>query len=249
MRQAIIIDDEPQSRELIRLMLRDYCDGIEVVGEAGTVDSGINIIREKQPDLVFLDVELRGGDGFNIIEAFDTPQFEVVMISGHNPKLLRSFDFAAIAYLSKPVILQEFQQLVASLPQLPVQSEQIDLVKELQINDTDEVNRIILTEGNRYSSVEIKRIAYIEAQRAYSRIVLESGGEHFATYPLGHYEKLLPQSTFFRIHKSYLLNLTLVDKYDPGRTGNVYLKNAESLPLAARRKTEFVKCLKLAQQA
>lgn len=248
MRKAILIDDEPHSLELIRIMLRDYCEGIEVIGEAQTVSKGIELVREKSPDLVFLDVELSGGDGFEVIEAFENPSFEVVMISGHNPELLRSFDFAALAYLTKPLVLQEFQQLVASLPQIPIQEEQISLVKDLQDPESEGPGRIILTDGGKYSSIEIQKIAYIEAQRAYSRIVLETGGEHFATYSLGHYEKLLPLATFFRIHKSYLLNMTLVDKFDTGRTGNVHLTNQISLPIAARRKAEFIRHLQSLKQ-
>ncbi len=242
MRKAIIIDDEVYSRELIRIMIQEYCQGVKVVGEADSVNTGLHLIERLQPDLVFLDVELPGGDGFNVLEHFAHPIFEVVLISGHHPQLLRSFDFAALAYLSKPVVLQEFQELVQGLTGIPLDKKQVQLVQEMA--ESDKPERLILNTGKHYSSIEIDQIAYIEAQRAYSRIVLKNGGEHFATFPLGHYEKILSEVQFFRVHKSYLLNLTLVDRYEAGRAGNIYLKNDATLPLAARRKAAFVQRLK-----
>lgn len=249
MRKAVIIDDEVNSRELIATMLESYCEGVEVIGEARTVPQGIELIRTKAPDLVFLDVELPGGDGFDVLEAFENPSFEVVMISGHNPQQVRAFGFAAFAFLTKPVVLREFQDLVVSLPQLPLQPEQVQLYRELQSPARKEASRIILTGGKGYSSVEIRDIAYIEAHRAYSQVTLIDGGEHFTTFPLAHYEDLLPAQTFFRIHRSYLLNLSLVDRFDPGRAGQVHLKNGASLPLAIRRKADFIKRLQVARPA
>lgn len=241
MRQALIIDDEVNSQELLATMLHDYCEGIAVCGMAGTVQAGIDQIQQQQPDLVFLDMELSGGDGFDVMDAFPEPDFEIVVVSGYNPHLLRQLNYAALAYLSKPIILQELQELLGRLPALPTLPMQVELARQ----DPDQhPERLILAQTGGYASVALREIAFIEAQRTYSRIVLEEGGEHMASHPLKYYEELLPNRQFFRIHKSFLLNLSLVQEYDRGRTGFVRLRNGAQLPIAARRKADFIRSLK-----
>lgn len=244
MRKALIIDDELNSQDVLAVMLREYCTGIEVCGFAGSVEEGILQIKGLEPDLVFLDMEIPGGDGFAVLDAFPEPNFEIVVVSGYTPALLRQLNYAALAYLTKPIVLQEVQELVANLPQIPIVVEQVDLIREVPEEGNPHPKRLILAIHQGYASVELQEIAFIEAQRTYSRIVLGTGGEHIATHPLRHYEDLLPQDMFFRVHKSYLLNLSFVKEYDGGRTGLVRLRNGQSLPIAARRKSDFIRAMK-----
>ena len=241
MRQALIIDDEINSQELLATMLSEYCEGVKVCGAAGTVPTGIDKIHQLKPDLVFLDMELSGGDGFDVMDAFPKPDFEIVVVSGYNPQLLRQLNYAALAYLSKPIILQELHELLGRLPALPTLPLQVELARRATETHPE---RLILAQNKGYASVALQEIAFIEAQRTYSRIVLHEGGEHMASHPLKYYEELLPNRQFFRIHKSFLLNLSLVQEYDSGRTGFVRLRNGHQLPIAARRKADFIRSLK-----
>ncbi len=244
MRKCLIIDDEPNSRDLLKIMLEEYCAGVEVVGMAGSVQKAIEAIQALTPDLLFLDMELQGGDGFAVMDAFPNPGFEVVVISGYDADFLRQLDYAALAYLTKPVVIQELQVLLTKLIGIPLQKDQIQHFKETQGDSGNGKERIFLMGNQGHASVDLKQIAFVEAQRTYARIVLVNGGEHISAHPLKHYESLLPGDRFFRIHKSYLLNLEQVREYDKGRTGFVHLQNGDSLPLAARRKADFVRILK-----
>lgn len=242
MRKAIIIDDEPNSRDLLSLLLQDYLPGISLQGTATSAAEGIHLIKTQQPDLVFLDIELSGGDGFQVIEAFDPPHFEVVFTSGYHPRIARDLQYASLPFLTKPIVLQELQALALSLPELPVQTDQVKMAKSYQ--DGTDKDSLFISSRNAYHKTSFQDIAFIEAQRAYARIVLVDGGEHFSAHPLSHFESLLPSESFFRTHRSFLVNLSLVSSYDPGRTGSVHLVQGHSLPIAARRKTRFVQLMK-----
>jgi len=241
-RKVLIIDDEPNSRELLSLLLTQYVPGVQLLGTAPSAKLGIHLIHTIQPDLVFLDIELAGGDGFQVLDAFESPAFEVVFTSGYHPEILQGLNYAAIPFLTKPIVLQELQALMKSLKQLPVQPDQVQMVKGYQ--QGSEKDSLFVSGRNAYHRIAFKHISFIEAQRAYARIVLTDGGEHYSAHPLSHFEGLLPNNLFFRTHRSYLVNLSLVSSYDPGRTGSVHLIDGQSLPIAARRKTHFIQKMK-----
>jgi len=242
MRKAIIIDDEPNSRELLSFLLQQYFPGISLLGFATSAKEGISQIKKLQPDLVFLDIELSGGNGFQVIDAFENPSFEVVFTSGYHPKIARNLQYASLPYLTKPIILEELKDLALALPELPVQPDQVKMAQSYQKGS--EKDSLFISSRNAYHKIAFRDIAFIEAKRAYARIVLVDGGEHFSAHPLGYFEDLLPLASFFRIHRSFLINVSLIASYDPGRTGFVHLVQGHALPIAARRKAGFVQFIK-----
>jgi len=243
MRRALVIDDEPNSRDLLTFLLREYLPHISVLGTAASAEEGIQLIRDHQPDLIFLDIELFEGDGFQVLEAFEPPSFEVVFTSGYHPSIVSHLKYASLPFLTKPILLHELQTLALALPALPIQQDQVDLVKNYEAGRDKE--SLFISGRSAYHKVVFRDIAFVQAQGTCVRIVLVTGGEHFSSYNLSHFEGLLPSDLFFRAHRSYLVNLSLVIQYDPGRAGMLHLKGGQSIPIAARRKAQFVQLMKV----
>lgn len=246
MMKAIIVDDEINSRKLLKNMLTGYCEGVEVIGMAANVGTGIDLIRENFPDILFLDIELPGGDGMAILEAFPDPDFRVVFVTGYNAYGLEYLALAALSWITKPVELGKLQQVVALAgSMLPTSRLQVEMIKEHQENeDPQTLDALILSSSGKHERIIFEDIAYLEANRAYASFHLKDGDERLAAFSLSHYETLLPNETFFRIHRSYLVNIDMVAEVEGGRGGMLLLKNGNKLPIATRRKGEFLKFLK-----
>jgi len=240
--KALVIDDEPHSRELLATMLSDYCEGVQVVGTAEDVPAGIAAIQAETPDMVFLDIEMPGGDGLAVLEAFPNPEFQVIFVTGYSPQFLRQLDLAALAHIQKPVDLVELRATIQQSGLLPP-TDPMQL-SHLGSEDAEEHPTLILPSGKGYERIAVDEILYLEAHRAYAVFHLQDGGERLASHPLSHYEKLLPEELFFRIHKSFLVNCAEVKGYENGRGGNVFLKNGIEIPIAVRRKPGFIQFMR-----
>lgn len=241
--KAVIIDDELNSRELLQNMLENYCEGVQVLGNAANVPDGIALIQQTNPDLVFLDIEMPGGDGFAVLDAFPEPRFQVIFVTGFSTQDHQDLALASLAWLHKPVNLRELQQTLAQSGVLPSNTKpQLDWFQKKRKDTTDQVAKeLLLLSGTDYERIRFQDILYLEAHRAYAAFHLVNGQEKLASFPLSHYEKILPGALFFRTHKSFLVNMEQVKTYERGRGGNLTLKGGEQLPIAMRRKTDFVR--------
>jgi len=239
---AIVIEDEQNSRELLINMVNNYCDEITVIGYAWDVKSGIESIKEKQPDLVFLDIEMDGGNGFDILNQTKDIAFSVIFVTGYNQYAIKAIKYAALDYLLKPVDLRELRLAISKVrDQSEVIHEKRKILIENGFKKEKELSKIVLSDRDNYSVLSIENIIYLEAQGGYVHFFLENGINKIASYSLSHYEEILPDSKFYRIHKSHIINLSKVESYESGRTGNVLLKGGHQLNIAARRKGEFIK--------
>lgn len=227
-------------------MLTGYCEGVEVVGMAASVSTGIELIRANSPDILFLDIELPGGDGMAVLEAFPNPDFRVVFVTGYNAYGLEYLALAALSWITKPVELGKLQEVVAlAFSMIPTSRIQVEMIKEHQDHEEKQTpDALILSTSGKHERIIFSDIAYIEANRAYASFHLLTGEERLAAFSLSHYESLLPQTSFYRIHRSYLVNVTLVAEVEGGRGGMLILKNGVRLPIATRRKGDFLKFIK-----
>ncbi len=243
--KAVIIDDEFNSRELLQNMLENYCQGVQVLGNAAKVSDGIALIQRVNPDLVFLDIEMPGGDGFAVLEAFPEPDFQVIFVTGFSTQDHQDLALASLAWLHKPVNLRELQQTLTQSGLLPSNTKpQLDWFQKKRKDTTDQAtSELLLLSGSDYERIRFQDILYLEAHRAYAAFHLVNGKERLASFPLSHYEKILPGDMFFRTHKSILVNIGKVETYERGRGGNLTLEGGGQLPIAMRRKTDFVRML------
>lgn len=240
--KAILIDDEPSSRELLTNMLTNFIKDVEVIGEAVDVPSGIELIKTKEPELVFLDIEMPGGNGFSILNAFQEFPFKVIFVTSYNQYAIEAIRYAALDFILKPIDLEELETAVKRYQSLQInQNLNLNFLTNTQLNPPSVYDRIVVPGTKENSVLHFKDIVSIQAQGAYVFFYLENNEKRMSTYPLSHYEELLPDKQFFRIHKSYIINGAKVVHIDTGRGGKVHLRDGSSLDIAMRRKTAFVR--------
>ena len=239
--KTVIIDDEVNSRELLFTLLTDHCDNVEILGMGKDVKSGIEIIQQKEPQLVLLDIEMPGGNGFDILNAFEKIDFKVIFITGYDHYAIKAIKYAALDYILKPVDLEELKTAIEKVtPVVPSQNSQLKFLQS-SIDDTSKkLDKIIISSHNNKNIVGLQDILYLEAMDGYSLVYTAPDVKHVSTHSLAYFEDLLPINQFFRVHKSHLINCNKVTSFDAGRGGNVFLQEGIRLPIATRRKPLFV---------
>jgi two-component system LytT family response regulator len=245
--RAIIVDDEPDSRESIKLMVTQfYNNEIEIIDSVSSVKEAVRSINSFKPDLVFLDIEMPNENGFQLFEYFGNDyNFEVVFITAFQEYALSAFRYAALDYLLKPVdykqlgeAIQRFKKTDYHYSKLRIDTYLNNLTNDLEISKT-----ILLPAKNGYNIVKINSILYCKADGNYSNVYTQDGKSFLLTTLLKNLEERLPDSIFFRTHKSFLVNLNYVKKVDKAKN-LIFLENDKVVEIASRRINEFEKVLK-----
>ena len=239
--KVLLIDDEVNNRALLRQMLTQFFPTVEIVGEADDVRVGIAQIRALGPRLVFLDVEMPGGNADALLRAFPSPDFEVVFVTGYDQRDLSRLHAAALEFLEKPVSLEELRALLTRLD-VPGQDSGMRLQHLAESPETQA--HLILPLEKGYRRIAKADLLYLESEGGYTWMHFRDGQRTLAAKSLAHFEALLTQDRFFRVHRSYLINLHHVSHYEAGRGGQVTLLDRVQLPIAHRRKPAFVKLLR-----
>ncbi len=241
---AIIIEDEVNSRDLLQQMLEEYCEDVNLLGLAQDVSSGIELIKKTNPDIVFLDIEMPGGNGFDILDVFNAPKFKVIFTTGYNHYAIKAIKYAALDYLLKPINLRELRQALEKAKNSSnAYQNSLSFFKNNVTKEPEEIDQIVVSDNKTHQVIKISDIVFIEAHRSYAIFHLDNSQKLTTAYPLQYYEGILPEDCFFRIHKSYLVNCLNVVKLESGRGGAVHLSGGVVLPVAFRRKPAFVKFL------
>lgn len=240
---CVIIDDEKQSVELLETLLQRHCKQVKVLGRAYSVKSGIALLEEVKPQLVFLDIAMPDGDGFHLLTEVAHRGFEVVFVTAYNQHALRAFEFSALHYLLKPIDIDELQRAVQRFSHgTPVNwSSKSDLLKQ---NLAGKPKKLVLAHRLGYDFVEIDEVIRIEGEDNYSRFYFKNRKSILVSKPLGEYEKLLQDENFFRVHKRHLVNLSSLESFERGKQGTVFLNGGHRVPLSYRRKDDFMDRLK-----
>lgn len=244
MLKAVVIDDELHSRELMATLLNDYCSGVEVCGVAGKVSEGVALIQRTKPEVVFLDLEMPGGDGLALLEAFPEPVFKFAFVTGYAAGKMELLEASSVAWLRKPVDLDELQKVLEGLGQRQlVGRKQLEVIWN-EIAPTGPRVELTLAEGEDTEALFLGEIAFVEGRRGHTLFHLVDGREKLAMLRLQHYEKLLPPDRFFKTHRSWMVNLDEVQGLEGSRSSMLLFKNGRNCPLAARRRTAFVEAFK-----
>jgi len=244
--RAIIVDDEPKGRSILQQLLALHAPQLNIAGVAANADEGLKMIDAYNPDVVFLDVEMPGKSGFDLLRELHTVDFKVVFVSAHNHYSLKAIKFHAFDYLLKPIDLDELKQTIEKLLQFsqPHSHEQMNEMLSASKQGNTEFGKIGIPSLSSIDLVAIDDILYCEASSNNTFIYLTNNKKIVATKNLKEYEELLVNHRFFRIHHAYLVNLKHIAKYIKGEGGSVILSNQKELEVSRRKKQEFLNTLK-----
>jgi two-component system LytT family response regulator len=242
---AIIIDDELKSRQGLETMLTEMVKDVSVIATAESVTIGIKAIEKHQPDLVFLDVEMPKNDGFELFNAIHPINFEVIFTTAHEQYALKAFRTTAIDYLLKPIDLDELVNAVKKVEEKrsndTVNKNFEVFMNNLKSNSANQQIAISSSDGLLF--IKIENIVYLRGDGAYTYFFLKTGERITTSKNLKEYEDLLAEYDFFRVHKSYLINLHEMKKYVRGEGGYVVMSNGDSADVSKRRKEAFLAAL------
>jgi len=245
--RALIVEDEKNSRDLLKELVEMYCEDIKVVALAGSVNEGVKAIDKQKPNLVFLDIELPGADGFQLLERRQPGNFEVIFTTAYDQYAIRAFKFSAIDYLLKPIDIEELQTAVQRAAEKISQDKQtssVNLETLLQhIRTPKKLNRIILPSTQGFIVTNPEEILRCESDRNYTTFYFTTGKKLLVSRTIKDYEEMLSEYNFFRIHQSHLINLNYLKSYTRGRGGYVEMNDGTVLDVSARRKNDFLKRL------
>lgn len=246
--RTLIIDDEQPSREALRHYLGKYCPGIKVVGEANGVDAALEAIRLHQPELLFLDIEMPFGNGFDLLEKLPAAhELEVVFVTAYEQYALRALRMSAAHYLLKPVDIDDLIEAVAKVEARIGLRDRGRVTKTLLDNlkagDKEVPKRLALPLIDGLEIVLPEDIRYLEAADNFTTFYLADGRKLLICRKLKFYDALLAPAGFCRIHRSTVVNLARVRRYHRGKGGAVTLEDGTELVVAAARKQALLEAL------
>jgi two-component system LytT family response regulator len=244
MKKALIIDDENRTRDLIAKMINSFGLNIEAFPIGENVQSGIKAIEEMNPDIVFLDIQMPDGTGFDVLKAVKNKNFEVVFITAHEEFAIKAIKFSALDYLLKPIDPMELKLAVEKAIKAVDEKHEDIQFDALQHNmQPNQKRRLVLKTQESVHVVELHEIIRCEADRNYTSFFLVGGKKILVSKTLKEYETLLTQHNFLRIQQSHLINLDYVDRYDKGNGGSVVMKDKSEVPLSPAKRDIFFKII------
>lgn len=232
----------------LQRMLEKHCQQVEVVGTAANAMMAKQCIDQLKPDLVFLDIQMPGKSGLDLLSDLDNQDFEVIFVTAFNEYVLQALQFSAVDYLLKPVDEDRLIEAVGraekriSEERKGVQSDA--LLHNLEKAGKPEEMRLCLPTLKGFIIVKLSEILYCEAERSYTIFHLEGGKNIVVSKALIEYEALLRDTTFLRVHKSFLINLLHVREYQRGEGGSVIMSNKAEIEISRRKKEAFLKEVK-----
>ena len=241
--RALLVDDEELARKNLEVLLNDYCPQINVLGTASNIMEAEKFIHSNQIDVLFLDIEMPNGSGFELLEKLGTEvDFKIIFITAYHEYALKAFRFSAVDYLLKPI---DPDDLVAAVSKAKggkdkEASKKIEALLENLKRDGDALNKIALPSMEGLQFVELNEIMYCESQDNYTRFFLTDGRRIMVSKTIKHFEDMLDSSKFYRVHRSNIINLKYIDKYVKGEGGYVVLKQGPRIPVSRRRKEGFL---------
>lgn len=232
--RVLLVEDEIYIRKglISQLALLDL--DVLIVGECGTVKDAITLVKSCKPDLVFLDINLDDGNGFDVLDATKDLDFQTVFTTAFDEFALKAIKQEAVDYLLKPIDQEELELAVQKT------IKRIDSINEQYKESTViKKDRLILSLFDGLQVIKFKDLLYCKSDKGYTSFYLENGKSFMASKPIKNFENQFGSPKFIRVHQSYIVNLDYVDRYD--KSGVIHLINREEIPVSTRRKESFLK--------
>nr|NQU91696.1 response regulator transcription factor [Bacteroidota bacterium] len=235
MLSIIIIDDEQRVRETIKNILKLSKAELEIVGEGESVSSGYELISQKRPDLVLLDINLPDGTGFDLLQKFERITFKTIFITAYEEYAINAFKFSALDYLLKPFKAGDLLQAIDKANE-NIQGEKTELKLKAFLANIDKVKKIVLRTSESMHIVNIHDIVRLESDVNYTRFFLANGEKYLVSKTLKDYDEMLEPSGFFRTHQSHLVNLDHILRYEKTEGGHLIMDDESLVPVSSRKR-------------
>ncbi len=236
--QAIIVEDEEISREILRNYLAKYCPKVTLLGEASNVEEALILIRNNELDLVFLDVEMPYGNAFDLLDKVGDRQFETVFVTAYNHYAIDALNAHASYYLLKPISIDTLIEAVDYVTDIKEKENSLQNTV-LQPKLSQVVGKITIPLQNGFEVLETSEILYCQADDNYTNIFINDK-KKLVSKTLKYFEKALSKSGFARVHKSYLVNVNAIVEYKKGKGGSVVLSNGKEIMVSPSKKKELL---------
>lgn len=238
--KSIIIDSDIEaSQQLQSLLLGDFSKKVLVLEICKSLEAGIQAIKKHYPDIVFLDVHMTNEDGFRLYTYFESINFEVIITSANTDYTIEAIRNSVLDYLLKPINYLEILSAIKRFEERKLFLNKAKQLKCFNLQDTL-INKVALPTHNGYNLIELSDIIYCQAESNYCKVVCFGDKEFLVSKTLKYVEELLGSVLFLRIHKSFLVNLNYVEKYDTNHELKLTLVNNVELPVSIRKKEQFL---------
>lgn len=241
--KTVIVDDELFARQSVEAIIQDAFPEIEIAGQADSVKSAVLLIKNIKPDLVFLDVDLPDGNGFDVLNQLKPIGFEIIFITAHQEYAMKAIKFSAFDYILKPVSITELTDAVNRVIRDKAQKTQqikLDAFFNNFENIRHEVKKIVLKTSESIHLINVPDIIRCEADNNYTTFYLLSGERIIVSKGLKDYEDLLGNYGFFRVHQSHLINIKYLSRFDKREGGFVVLTDKTHVPVSQRKKQKLM---------
>jgi two-component system LytT family response regulator len=240
---AIIVEDEKTSRDILTNYLQKYCPNVNILGEAANVEEALVLIRNNNLDLVFLDVEMPYGNAFDLLDKVGDRTFETVFVTAYNHYAIDALNAHASYYLMKPISIDELIKAVDYV--VEIKTKEDALQDEVLVPKTNSVNgKITIPQQDGFEVIETDNILYCKADDNYTQIFLNTNKKKLVSKTLKYFEEALLSHNFARVHKSYLINVNHVVKYVKGKGGYVILNSGKEIMVSASKKSDLLSYFK-----
>jgi len=240
--KVVIIDDEPLARQTLKALLGAEFPQLQIVGEADSVSSAVEAIQQGEPELVFLDVDLKDGSGFDVLNLLKSIHFKLIFVTAHQEYAMKAIKFSALDYILKPVSTEELISAVNRVnSEFKEQNQQLklDTFFNHYRNAETETRKIVLKTSESIHIVNIQNIIRCEADNNYTTFFTSQGEKIIISKGLKEYEDLLSGYGFFRVHQSHLINLNFISRFDKKDGGFVVLTDKTQIPVSQRKRQQL----------
>lgn len=246
MMRTVVIDDEPNARQVVKNILQQYCKSVDVIGEAENVTAGVKMINDLSPDLVLLDIRMPDGTGFNLLKKVDKLNFHFVFITAHEEYAIQAIKQSALDYIVKPINTNE---LIAAVEKAelskPKESDLVSSIEALSYNQSnvESEKRLVLNTQDSIFIVKVKEIISCKADKNYTEVNICDNRKLVISKTLKDVEEMLNGCGFFRSHQSHLINLKYISHYEKGLGGIIVMQDSSRIPVSSRKKELFLQVM------
>lgn len=237
--KAIIVDDEEASRDTLKNYLARYCPDVELMAQAESLKKGVEVIRQHQPDIVFLDVEMPYGNAFDLLEQVQDVSFETVFVTAFSNYALKALNLSASYYILKPIEIDELILAVDKIKKHKEEHKELLHTKILVENihtQNKQAQKIVLPLMDGFEVIQVKDIIRCEANDNFTDFILTGSRKVMICRTLKHYETMLEDYNFVRVHKSHLINIQHVTKYLKGKGGQLIMSDQSYVDVSPNKK-------------